>query len=139
MDNRQKKLVFIGCLLLGAVGTSFFAHNFSRPQVQVTKPVAKQEFVKKKTKVKKQIKVYVSGAVDKPGLYDLPAGTRALAAVEAAGGFSADANVEKVNLARILRDGAQVNVPRVKAAKAKTSKQKTTLKKSTPRKQKKSS
>ena len=61
------------------------------------------------------VKVYVSGAVAKPGLYEIPAGSRATAAIAAAGGMTLEANPDKVNLAKLLKDGMQVNVPRLSA------------------------
>jgi len=57
------------------------------------------------------ITVYVSGAVKEPGLYQLPAGNRLNDAINAAGGFTADANSSGLNLAKILQDGEQVDVP----------------------------
>ena len=61
------------------------------------------------------VKVYVSGAVAKPGLYEIPAGSRATAAIAAAEGMTLEANPDKVNLAKLLKDGMQVNVPRLSA------------------------
>lgn len=61
------------------------------------------------------VKVYVSGAVAKPGLYEIPTGSRATAAIAAAGGMTLEANPDKVNLAKLLKDGMQVNVPRLSA------------------------
>lgn len=61
------------------------------------------------------VQVYVSGAVAKPGLYEVPAGSRAAAAIAAAGGLTLEANADKVNLAKLLKDGMQVNVPRLNA------------------------
>ena len=58
------------------------------------------------------VQVYVSGAVGKPGLYEVPAGSRVTAAIAAAGGLTLEANADKVNLAKLLKDGMQVNVSR---------------------------
>ena len=55
--------------------------------------------------------VYVSGAVATPGVYTLPEGSRVEAAIEAAGGFVQGAEAENINLAVVLLDGQQVNVP----------------------------
>ncbi|MDR0515224.1 MAG: ComEA family DNA-binding protein [Coriobacteriaceae bacterium] len=55
--------------------------------------------------------VHVGGAVCAPGLYELAAGSRLQAAIEAAGGFREDAATDAVNLARVLGDGEQVLVP----------------------------
>jgi competence protein ComEA len=57
------------------------------------------------------ISVYFSGKVNRAGLYALPSGSRVNDAIQAAGGFSDDANHEALNLAEILEDGEQVNVP----------------------------
>jgi competence protein ComEA len=55
--------------------------------------------------------VYVSGAVAAAGLYVLRDGDRVVDAVAAAGGFADDADEQAVNLARILSDGEQLDVP----------------------------
>lgn len=55
--------------------------------------------------------VHVLGAVARPGLYELAAGTRVMDAVAAAGGFSSTADPGGVNLARELSDGEQLYVP----------------------------
>ncbi len=58
------------------------------------------------------MRVYVTGAVVNPGnLFTLPPGSRVDDAVKAAGGLIDDADVARVNLAALLRDGDQVNVP----------------------------
>lgn len=57
------------------------------------------------------IMVFVSGAVLKPGLYQLPAGARVSDAVAMAGGFATDASADLINQAEPLADGAQVHVP----------------------------
>jgi competence protein ComEA len=55
--------------------------------------------------------VYVSGAVATPGVYILPAGSRVEAAVTAAGGLLPGAEANNINLALLVVDGQQVNVP----------------------------
>jgi competence protein ComEA len=57
------------------------------------------------------IMVYVSGEVTESGLYILPAGSRVNDAIQAAGGFTKSANTDQLNLAEILEDGQQINVP----------------------------
>jgi competence protein ComEA len=58
-----------------------------------------------------ELYVHVSGAVAAPGLYVLPAGSRVVDAVAAAGGFAEGADDAAVNLARVLDDGEQLHVP----------------------------
>jgi competence protein ComEA len=57
------------------------------------------------------ITVYVSGKVNQAGLYSLPSGCRVNDAIQAAGGFSEDANTNILNLAKLLVDGEQIYVP----------------------------
>jgi competence protein ComEA len=61
--------------------------------------------------------VYVSGAVEHPGLYRLKRGDRAFDAVAAAGGMRPDADRARLpNLAGRLRDGEQIRVPFARSA-----------------------
>ncbi len=62
--------------------------------------------------------VHVSGAVRSPGLVSLPAGSRVVDALAAAGGATASADQGAINLAARLTDGQQVVVPKRGAAPA---------------------
>lgn len=57
--------------------------------------------------------VHVLGQVVVPGLYEVPAGSRLVDVVAAAGGFTPEADQGGVNLARTVTDGEQVRVPAV--------------------------
>lgn len=63
----------------------------------------------------KMISVDVSGAVNKPGVYQLSSGSRIEEAIAAAGGFKETANGEYIskylNMAQRLSDGTKVYVP----------------------------
>lgn len=54
--------------------------------------------------------VYVSGAVASPGVLTLPASSRVIDAIMAAGGATPEADLESINLARLLVDGEQIRV-----------------------------
>ena len=56
--------------------------------------------------------VQAAGAVNAPGVYRLRAGSRVDDLVAAAGGLSADADVDRTNLAALLLDGERVWIPR---------------------------
>jgi competence protein ComEA len=62
--------------------------------------------------------VYVAGEVRTPGVYRVPAGSRADAAVQQAGGMTRRGDGTAVNLAAPVRDGQQIVVPRRGAAAA---------------------
>lgn len=55
--------------------------------------------------------VYVNGAVATPGVYSLPEGSRIKAAITAAGGLLPGAEANNINLALLITDGQQINVP----------------------------
>ena len=59
-----------------------------------------------------EITVHVVGAVHNPGVYRLPVGSRVYEVLALAGGTTAEADLEKINLARPLMDGEQVKVYR---------------------------
>lgn len=59
----------------------------------------------------KEVKVYVTGAVAKAGVYELAGGSRVEDAVKAAGGMTAEANADAINLAARVRDEMHVHVP----------------------------
>ena len=58
------------------------------------------------------LRVYVSGAVAHPDVYRLPPGSIVKDAIQAAGGASGEADLDRINLAQELRDQQQVVVPR---------------------------
>ena len=60
----------------------------------------------------RDVVVHVAGAVERPGVYRLPAGSRVTDAVRRAGGFARGANHDAINLAARVSDGQQVVVPR---------------------------
>lgn len=55
--------------------------------------------------------VHVSGEVRVPGVYTLDATHRVVDAIDAAGGTTVNANLENLNLASLVKDGARVYVP----------------------------
>ena len=64
-----------------------------------------------------EIVVYVCGAVNNPGVYELSSNSRAGDAVTCAGGFSEDADINYVNLAAPISDGSKLFIPTVEEVK----------------------
>lgn len=54
------------------------------------------------------VAVYICGAVNSPGVYELPEGSRVKDAVDKAGGLSPKADAISVNLAEVVTDGQQI-------------------------------
>ncbi|MCX6499779.1 MAG: helix-hairpin-helix domain-containing protein [Arthrobacter sp.] len=57
------------------------------------------------------IVVHVAGAVGSPGVVELPGGSRLHEAIKAAGGSTAAADLNRLNLAAVLEDGQKILVP----------------------------
>ena len=60
--------------------------------------------------------VHICGAVVKPGVYEVAAGSRVFELLELAGGFSDEAATDAVNLAMAVSDGSQIQIPTIEQA-----------------------
>ena len=58
-----------------------------------------------------KINVYITGEVNVPGVVILNENSRIIDAINSAGGPTTKANISKVNLAYVLKDGMKVNIP----------------------------
>lgn len=70
-----------------------------------------QAVVLRPVPTEKPVVVYITGAVPRPGVYALAQGSRVQDAISAAGGFLADAEKSGINLARLVEDGEQLDIP----------------------------
>ena len=106
MPMYKKQLFVLIILLLAAAGGTYYG-LCSEEQAVVLDAAATAE----SSPPKQEITVYVTGAVNKPGLVKVPEGARAADAVNACGGLLPTADSEKVNMAQALKDGQQLKVP----------------------------
>lgn len=60
----------------------------------------------------KKLIIHIVGAINTPGVYELPAGSRVRDAVASAGGLRTNAAPENINLAANLADGQQIRIPK---------------------------
>ncbi|HXG42466.1 MAG TPA: ComEA family DNA-binding protein [Dehalococcoidia bacterium] len=93
-------LAALGSPLLVALGYLLGREGRPPPALELTPPAG-------------ELRVYVIGAVQHPGVYTLHDGARWIDALEAAGGPAADADLARINLARRARDEDHIVVPRV--------------------------
>lgn len=115
--DRNRNLVFVLLLLIAAGGAGIFYLNQPTAQAQVEiRPAAAATATVAPTLAPSPtpapVRVYVTGAVAKADVYFLPAGSIIKDAVAAAGGFTADADPERINQALELQDQQQIHVPR---------------------------
>jgi len=118
MQAKSKKLIFITILLTGCIITGLISNNDKeKPLAGSSLLQSAQGAVASKAAQAKTVRVQVSGAVLEPGIYDLPASCRVEEAIAAAGGMTENADSERVNLVRKVRDGMQIRVPVKKVAR----------------------
>ena len=121
---KEYKIIVI-CASLGLVLGGFFLLNPARQtpakesdlQTEVA-AISKDSTDEKEDKNQKEevveqdlITVDVKGAVQSPGIYDLPVGSRVNDAVQKAGGLTDNADSKSLNLAQKISDEALVYVP----------------------------
>lgn len=80
-------------------------------EVEESKEVNKDEDSEGSLDSNNKIYVYITGEVEVPGVVILNENSRIIDAINAAGGTTNKANVSKVNLAYVLKDGMKVNIP----------------------------
>jgi competence protein ComEA len=104
-------IIFCSALSLvvgGVVGYFTPHHQPSAPIVISLPPATATPFP---TPTPAPMRVYVSGAVRQPAVYELPPGSIVQDAVDMAGGPASEADLDRINLALELRDQQQVYVP----------------------------
>ena len=129
MNAKYKKIIFLLLLLAGCAATSLLSSDKEElaPAASFSSAGVQGAGGQRSGKAQgKTIRVQVSGAVLEPGVYDLPADSRAEAAIAAAGGLTEAADTERVNMVRKLRDGMLLQVPALKAGGGKKAAQRAT-------------
>ena len=121
MGGREKILIVVlAVLLVGGVAlrfSGFFSGMEEVPGNNVEGDIIVNEGdieaadTEKVVEEEKLITVHVVGPVSNPGIYHLPEDSRVDDAILQAGGSTADADMERINLARPLIDGEQIVVP----------------------------
>ena len=114
---RKSSIITLGVMLFLITGMAvkFFVPNSKpivREEIVSQVPVVVKESVPEPDPVPKisDIFVYVTGEVNKPGVYKLSSDARIFQAIEMAGGFTAKADQASINLAEHMIDGLQLDV-----------------------------
>ncbi len=117
MGLLQKKLIIVITLACGILAYSFYSFVQKSPENQELNTAGPRSGNMQPANSSvtngagNEVVVYVSGGVSKPGVYKLPHGSRVVDAVTLAGGFAPGSDAAKINLAMLLKDEMQINVP----------------------------
>lgn len=101
-------ITLINVIILGVV--IVFLRRPPRPELIVTSPPPTATPLP--TPTPPPVQVYVSGAVTHPDVYELPTESIVKDAIEAAGGTTSEADLDRINLALPVADGQHIYVPK---------------------------
>ncbi len=96
----HKRALILVFALVGVISVAVVARGHSQPVIEAPPIVVAPP----------KVMVDVAGGVKSPGVYEVPANSRVIDAIAAAGGAVAHADTSDINLARIIKDGEQVYV-----------------------------
>jgi competence protein ComEA len=100
--TRVERLVLLFCFIIALLYAGWHYYQGSQIKVQLGEDIPNEAG---------GIVVQVEGAVESPGIIFLPAGSKISDAVDAAGGFSSNADTSSVNLNETVTDGGRVVIP----------------------------
>lgn len=104
-------LICVCVIMLFAAGSLIKGSKSRRIIAQYgEKTVGAEAFPFENTESEK-IYIHIKGEVKSPGLYTLDTGSRVYEAVEMAGGLTENAEINAINLAKILRDEEELIIP----------------------------
>lgn len=112
--SRQEKIVllFLIAILLIALGGKFYLQGKNKITIIPTNSQDKEVIPEAQViVVEESLIIHVAGAVNHPGVYQLPSGKRVIDALKMAGGETEKANLDAVNLAAPLYDGQKIIIP----------------------------
>jgi competence protein ComEA len=110
--ERYRVVLFFGLVVLALVALILFQTLRPQPEsiiLSTSTPLPTPGV----TPTPRPLRVYVSGAVQKPDVYPLPSDSIVKDAIMAAGGATGDADLDRINLALPVADGQHVYVPRL--------------------------
>lgn len=110
--QRMKILALVFILFIGLIGCR--KEDVEKIPMELTEAQCEDEREKEpkeSTGDLEYLYVYVCGAVNQEGVYELSRGSRVYEAVEMAGGFREDADTRNVNQAQLLEDEERIYVP----------------------------
>ena len=96
--------IIIACIVALVVGYEIFI-NSKRNEIVMN--IESKEEVKEGQDT---IEVYVVGCVEKPGVYEVLKGTTVEKVAKEAGGFTKDADLERINLVHKLKDNVMLEI-----------------------------
>lgn len=121
LTNKQKTLVFIigtvitffiGCYLINKEGKKDYTELEIIEDTEITEFNTGEEEV-----IDKKIVVHITGEVENEGVIEIEEDARIIDIIEQAGGATEEADLSKINLAYLVKDGQKINIPNINEEK----------------------
>ncbi len=109
-----RTIIFLLLIIVAGCGGYWYWSHQTRP-VQLTQILTPSAGGEGAVSVSSSLVVHITGAVNKPGVYHLPSGSRVYQAIDAAGKATNKADLNQINLAEHLQDGTRIVVPEIQA------------------------
>ncbi|MBP2626387.1 MAG: competence protein ComEA helix-hairpin-helix repeat protein [Firmicutes bacterium] len=111
MAEQRGKIIFIVILAILILTGSFYSFwQKSSVSENTSSGEALAKGVKAQEEKTTEIIVYISGAVNKPGVFKVFHNARVIDVVTMAGGLTPEADVSKINMAQLVKDGMHIHV-----------------------------
>lgn len=110
MDLQAVAVTVVAGLLGAAIGVGYLLHSRPAPLEAPDQPVVTSAAPGGPSPQDADLVIDVEGKVADPGIVRVPAGSRVIDAIEAAGGALSGVDTSALNLARLLGDGEQIFV-----------------------------
>lgn len=106
-----KKIIFLSIGIIIIV--IYLVYNYSKDSA--SEIIEENIYIETnvETKEKNKIILHITGEVNSPGIIEIEEGARLADAIEAAGGLTENADINKINLAYPVKDGQKINIPNV--------------------------
>ena len=105
------RILSVVLILLIAVILRIHDENKSDITIESAEPSEETEYSDESNAQPQAIFVDISGAVEKPGVYEVSKETRLFEVIDMAGGLSEDADADHVNRASFVEDGQKIIIP----------------------------
>jgi competence protein ComEA len=109
LERYRRYILMVLLILVVVLGGIFFLRRPEPEPITILPPEPTATPVP--TPTPRPLCVYVSGAVARPDVYELPHDSIVKDAIEAAGGPTGEADLNRINLARRVHDEEQIYVP----------------------------
>ena len=110
--KKNKKIVAL-CLSVCFVIIYIIYKNNSNNQYEEIEYDETENIVEEIKEEYDYIVLHITGEVNNPGIIKIYEGSRVVDAIEAAGGITDNANMNKINLAYMLADGQKIYIPSI--------------------------